>query len=287
MNYRNYLLLLSMCSSSLGARIVVDEMLAVFPAPTGNILILRSDMRPSLDEEPRTFYEVAAEAAMICEAARLQMAPTPEMLESMIAGIQKRFNRTHEQLAAFFLDRGFTFEDGCELLKRRKMIEDLVSTMVRPAEPTKEQIFEYYQKNLEYEDARYSIRLAFIPSQNISRSELETMLEDGSWEQSHINWDEEETYRERDLHAETKFVTDMAPGQIMVMSESEDGYDLVQLVDRVDKRPLPIDEVAIARKLKQVSFERDFKLYQEKLLKDAQIYYCVPGLSLEHSEVIN
>jgi hypothetical protein len=276
-----YIVLWVIGNFSLNGRIVVDELLAVFPAPTGNILILQSDMRPSLDEQARTFYEVACEAAMICEAARLHMTPTPDMLEAMIAGIQKRFGRTHEQLASFFLERGFTFEDGCELLKRRKMIEDLVSTMVRPAEPTKEQILDYYQSHLEYEDAQYTVRLAFISHQQVSRAQLEKMIDDGSWDQLSLEWDEAETYRERNLHPETKFVMDLKPGQIIIMHESEDGYDLVQLVSKTEKRPLPMDEITIGRTLKQEWFDHDFKVYQEKLLKGAHIYYCVPGLSLE------
>jgi len=257
-------------------RIVVDEMLAVIPAAPSNVIVLLSDTRPGLDEHERTLEEAITEAKLIVDAIRRHMTVDNEVLEAMIASIQKRFGKTHDQLEAFFLERGFTFEDGCELLRNRKMIEDLISTMVRPPEPTRDDIMAYYQDHIVYEDARYTIRLATIERDLVPS--IDDIIHRNAWSELDIAWDDEETYTEQELHTATRFVTDMQPGQIIVMGDTDDSYDLVQLVNRTERRALPINEDAIARTLKQEWFFRDMAVYQEKISQQIPVYYCVSQL---------
>src|SRR5438045_1554265 len=199
------------CSMACAARTDLDEILAVLPHPGGDILILASDLQMTFDGTTRTFREVVLDGLMELKARDIGIKTSSAMLESMMASIQKKYNLSQSQLVELFEAQGLTLEEARELLKRRRMIDDLLGGVMHVDEPSTDAIQAYYKEHPDVIEASYSVRLAFVPDTDMTLQEIEAMIKTGVVDEK-ILWDDNETYRASDLVEAQRFVTTMKPG---------------------------------------------------------------------------
>jgi hypothetical protein len=277
---RMLILAVLLCNTAYSGRTELDEILAVLPHPAGDILILASDLQMTFDGTTRTFREVVLDGLMELKARDIGIKTSEAMLESMMASIQKKYSLTQSQLIELFEAQGLTLEEARELLKRRKMIDDLLGGVMHVDEPSTNAIEEYYKSHPDIIEATYCVRLAFVPESDMTLQELESMIKSGSIDEK-IIWDEHETYRASDLSETQRFVTTMQPNEVRIMAMVDGGYDLAQLVSINPEQIAPLDEEKISRVLRQEIFLNALREFQEKLIEKAKIRFCRSGLSLD------
>jgi hypothetical protein len=261
-------------------RTELDEILAVLPHPGGDIIILASDLDMTFDGTSRTFRDVILDGLMELKARDIGIKASASMIDTMMASIQKKYNLSKNQLIDLFEAQGLSLDEARDLLKRRRMIDDLLGVMLHVDEPSKEQIEKYYEEHPDSVEASYVIRLAFVPESDLTLREVEAITASGKAPQT-IMWDPSETYHLNELTNAQKFVTTMKPGEIRLMAMIDGGYDLVQLVSITPEQIKPLDEERVGRELRQELFIQALQSLHKTLLEKAKIRFCKPGLSLE------
>lgn len=277
---RTLMMMVLVCTSMHAGRTDLDEILAVLPHPSGDILILASDLQMTFDGTTRTFRDVALDGLMELKARDLGIKIVSSVVESMMASIQKKYNLSQSQLVELFEAQGLTMEEARETLKRRKMIDDLLGGVMRVDEPSTEDIQRHYAEHPDMLEASYTIRLAFVPESDMTLETLEKMIASGEPHES-IVWDTSETYRATDLVESQRFITTMKSGEMRLMAMVDGGYDLIQLVSIVPEEIAPLDEEKVSRVVRQDLFLKALHDFQDKLVEKAKVRYCRPGLSLE------
>lgn len=261
-------------------RTELDEILAVLPHPTRDIIILASDLDMTFDGTSRTFRDVVLDGLMVLKAMDIGIKASESAIDGMMASIQKRYGLNKAQLTELFEAQGLSLDEARELLKRRRMIDDLLGVVLHIDEPSRDDMQKYYDQHPDVIEASYVVRLAFIPEADMSLAEVEKMIASGKIPPS-VTWDESETYRLSELTDAQKFVTTMEPGDIRLMAMVDGGYDIVQLVQIIPEQVKPLDEEIVGRSLRQELFMQALEGFQKTLLDKAKIRFCRPGLSLD------
>jgi len=259
---------------------LVDEIVAKLPHADGDILIYASDRR-DIEGRARTLLDVILDGVMEVKARdhlKQLMLPSEVTPENIIKTLEKRYNITREQLFEIFEQQGYATEEIADLLKRRHFVDALISSSVHGEEPSKEAISAYYQKDPDYEMATYTVQLASIPTDEMTQAELDELLATGK-EVRPVRWQAPETYQDADLHESQEFIRTMAVGSVQLMGEIEGSYDLVKLVNKVDRVAKPLDEALLMQRsmqLRQKLFNEELRKFQKKLLEKAKIIFCRP-----------
>lgn len=269
-----------MAAQLVAGRSLLDKIIAILPHKDGDILILSSDLSLSLDGSDRNLHDVVVEGLLVLKARDLGVIPTKAMIETMINSIQKKHNLTLEELSELFERQGLSLEEGQEQLKRRRMIEEVISILVRVEEPTKEEIEEYYKAHITYSPITYTVQLASVPKDSLTKKELATMLRTGK-PHKNITWDQQEPVSEPMLSDEQKFVTAMKVGEIVLMRETDEGYELVRLFAKTPSKALPLDEVEISMALREQRGQEMMEKLQRELLNESTIRWLDPEMSTQ------
>jgi len=277
-HYCIYFIYLCISYGCIAKRVVVDEVLAIVPHMGGDRIILASDMLMHYGTgEQKTFRDIVLEELMVVHSRDLGISIPDPAIDSMIAMIQKRSGINREQLTEMFESQGMTWQEGREMLRNRRMIEEMLSIIIRPPEPTKEEIRRYYGEHAPQLPAEYTVRLGFIPADVMSSDEVYAMVKSGV-PAAVIQWDRDQSYRDNQLTAQQQFIRSMELGAMYIMDENADGYDLVQLVSKKDAAPIPFDEAQIVAMMHESIYKDLLEKFQKELLARVKIRYCKPGI---------
>lgn len=252
---------------------LIDSIIAVLPHKDGDILICASDLQSPLDRKKHTLREAIIDGLLVVEARNLGIIPTKTMVDGIIANIQKRLKITPDQLEEMFAEQGLTTEEARDMLKRRRMVEEVVNMMVRVDDPSKEEIAEYHAAHIKMSPATYVVQPGFVRSDAITKKELTSMLRTGK---SHaaVEWYDAEPILDSALSEEQAFVRKMKAGEIRLLGDADGGYELVRVTEILPASEMPMDETEISLILREQKFVEGVKAYHASLLERAVIRWC-------------
>lgn len=253
--------------------IILDEILAVLPHPDGDIVMLSSDIQLSLGGEQRSFRSIILDGLMVLEARNLKLTAPDAAIEAVIANIQKQNHCSYAELNEQFERAGFSGSEMREIIKQRRLVEQLMGIVVRITEPSKDEVKEYATTHTTTQEAQYTIRLGYIPHEYIDDNTRRTLTENNTVPQETV-WYDAETYPASNLSSDQAFIKELTTGSIVILEEHQDGYDIVQLVNKSEASTAPLEEQRALYELKEERYLQALEEFQEKLLNTATIRFC-------------
>lgn len=265
---------------------MVDEILAVVYHPEGNETILGSDLTNALDGQQKTFRDAVVEALMYIDAKRHKITVADEELDRFLAQIQQQNKWTQEELSLFLEQRGYNYEEGKDLLRRKQMINQIIDFRARSDKRMvvqKEEALAYYKKHPRSEDATYTLVVAFVPTTRHSRQEIDAMVKNKKLALD-VTWDEPFVLKESELAKDRLFITKRHEDEIVLVDAVQDGVELTKLLKKTAKKEISFEDCFsdIAGDIRQERFAKVLQEYQESLLHDpaTHIQYFAKGLKL-------
>lgn len=270
---------LSVCADSSDALLYpINEIVVVIYSTDGNQLILRLDIRPSLDGMPRTLRQVVLESLMVLDALLLKIDITEDDADKFLAHLQKENGLTRQAIQDMFKELGFTYEEGREQLRRKQMIDAVLDYRVKMnIIVQRADVVAYYDAHPEYTEATYTLAQAYIPEDSLSREEVDNRIESGNLDRG-ITWDEPFTLAEHELADDKKFITNEPVGSVVEIEEVEDGVELTRLLSKTEQQLIPLDDryEEISMILRKEQFETKLEDYFQSLLDKAVMRFSHP-----------
>jgi hypothetical protein len=259
---------------------VLDEIVAVIYTSEKKIVVTLSDIRPGLDGTLRTLRMIILENLMILDAEKLKVPITDEDIDRFIAHLQKENNLTLDAVRSLFKELGYSMEEGRELLKRKQLVDAILSYRVREAkglEITREDVIAYDNEHPEYTEATYTLIQAFVPSEKITKEDIERLRDLGTLETA-VTWDKPFTLKESDLAADRQFIIHEPVGSLVEFEEVEGGFDLTRLVSKQPAQRIPLDQRydELMMTLKMQRYDARVKSYHQQLLSEYTIRFTHP-----------
>ena len=263
-----------------GEPVVIDETIATIHSANGNEAVKLSDLSISLDGESRSFIDVIHEKLVLNEARKYQITVPDEEVDKFLADIQKSNRWTRDTLLTEFENLGFSYQEGRELIKERRMVNQILQFKV-DIEVSDEEVTQLYQTNPPQEEATITIEFAFVPFTHYTAQQIDMFITQQTIPQD-IIFEESENYKISQITDEYKVIADKEVNTVMITTREDDGYVLARMAKKTDAHPLPLSEcyTMISNKLRHQKFEEHLKKYYEELVKNAHITILNPAFSL-------
>lgn len=267
-----------------GEQYPINGILAVIYHDTGSQIILDSDLRPTLEGQPRTIRGVILDNLTVVDANRLHIDITTEETNKFLSHLQKENGLTREAIFEVFKSLGYTEEEGLEEVRRKQIIEQVIDRQVRSKKKfliQKEDVQKYFDAHPQKEEATYTIVQAFVPATDISYENLMKTKADPELFKK-ISWDEPFTFKESELAEGIKHITQSPVDSIVLIEKVTDGSEVTRLMSKTIERPMTFDEcyADIAAELTKDRYYELLAEYQTDLLKNAKIRFTDPDMTI-------
>jgi foldase protein PrsA len=230
------------------------------------INILKSDIeQPRIDKggKPYSVDDMIETELLFQKAAERKLLPTSIDIEKQITSWKSMNNFNHmneEQLSDRLKNEGFSLPKYKNQLGRILAVRNIkqLETSERVVVSSRE-IKDYFADNPQYSEEKYLVQTALIP---ICEVKSDNDLEDLSTREN-IDWIDVDWIDKSDVSEKMAFISSMENGEVSKPVKTEDGYQLVKLVDKKEKKEKTLEEswVSIEKKLqeeKRGRFEREF-----------------------------
>jgi len=244
-------------------------------------IITKSDLdRPGIDGAFRSLNDRVIESLLYGEAKKFKMLPTTEAVEKHLQAVQQEHHLSQDELYDIFRAAGYSPQEGKEQFSKMSAISSVIDFKIRSRliVPEKD-IIAFYDENPIWQEPTYKVKRAVVNvprRKNLERfrKELEQFIQTGTGSLK-ISWSDPFWINEDDIAEDRQFITAMEPGEIRIIQEGPEGFELLQLVEKKPKRLKPLEERyrEIADKLRQPRFEELFKNYKQSLFDSASIIY--------------
>lgn len=252
-------------------RVMVDKVLAILYHPGGPTLILQSHLRPDLSDTVPTLQQAITKELVLQRAKQLKMPLSDADKERHLARAQEQLGMTREEITAFFKERGLTLEEAREELGKMLLIEMTIDHVVRSKAyvPHKE-IEEYHAQN---PIVFYEIKQLLVPYAGASRSLQRALLlrdieESPKTLLENSSWSDPMSIKGTDIAEERAYIKTAVPGTILLGSETDEGFSLIQLVAKHEV-PLAERKQEISGLLGKDRYQKALNEFYETLLKEA------------------
>lgn len=251
---------------------IIDKIVAVIYHEEGNIVILSSDMKPGVDGVSRTLDQLIDEQLIILDAKRYQVSVSDDEIDRYIGRVQKENKLTQAQIEKIFADMGYTFSEAREQLRQKQVIEMMIDYKVKSNKRMmiqRDEVIDYYNNHPELHEKQYTLDIAFVPAQQMSRAELDEAIARPTFS-ADIEWQEPFAVYETELPDERRFITQKSKGDIVFVEEVDGGYEITRLVDITEPT---LDDVYsdIALIMRRERYPHILEEYQQSLRKNAHI----------------
>ncbi len=265
-----------------GDKYILNEVLAVITGGSRASLVLAGDIKPSLDGRPRTLRDIVLEELMLLDAEKLHLTATDDDVEKYLKQLQKAYSQ--KQIEESLQAMGFTMADVREQLKRQDVINRLLDYRVRNDKRlviNRPEIEEYWAANAPTEEATISLCQTNIKTSE-TKEQLEKRIADHKLTEA-ITWGPVFTLKESEIMAGNRFITQKNVGDIVLISPSEEGFELTKIADKKASYVMPLvtgnkeedDQriAAIEEKLRVQCFNDIRAEYDKSLLDKAKIKF--------------
>lgn len=280
-----FIALLTFSLSLSAAPQIVDGIVAQVFHPEGNEIILLSDLMAGIDGQRKTLREAVLERLTVLDAKKFKIQVTEEELDRFLAQLLKQNSWSRNDFIMFLDEQGYSYEEGRELLRSKQMMNQVLDYRVRSDKRmmiNREEAFAYYKKHPTFEEATFTLAIAYAPFTTYSAEELDKLLAAKKMPQN-LTWDEPFTLKTSELAEDRQFIADRSVDSIVLVDKLEDGYELTKLIEKTPAKEIPFDDVyhEIVSKIRQERFLEVLEDYQKELLEKAHVKIYHEGLSLE------
>ncbi len=268
---------------------VLDQIVAIIYHVEGNELVLDSDRLGVLDGKPKSLREIVVEKLMLLDARRHKISVPEETLDRFIGQLLKNNGWSRFELIDFLEKRGYSFEEGRDLLRAQQMINQLLDYKIR-ADPRmvveRSEAKAYYDAQPSNVEATYTLQMAYIPFSKYPAKKIEEWIKKNQLPED-VVWDEPFTLKVSELEEDrlkllrpTAGATPVA-GQVVsfekaVAENGDNGYELTRLVNSTAEQRISFDECygEIVGRIRQERFSTVLENYHRELIERAHIVYC-------------
>jgi len=254
-------------------RILVDKIVA----KVNGGCILESDLRNvhiGFESKKYTLDDAIAQELYFQEAVKKKMIPTVTDVERQIASFKESQNlkkATEKEVEEVLLKYGFTLKRYKADLARYMAINSIISVEIKNRIfVTTQEIEEEFKKNLEWEDEQYILKTCIV-SFDKAKNEKEVLALNAK----DFDWIQTDWVTKEDISDEMAFVFDMKKGELSKPVKTANGFQIVELLDKKDRKVKSLDQVAveIRKKLREAKMEKAEKDLLEELKSRANIEY--------------
>ncbi|TET06445.1 hypothetical protein E3J79_02050 [Candidatus Dependentiae bacterium] len=264
-----------------GELYLLDTIQAAIFGEEGTEIITKSELeRPGIDGVYRSLQDLVIERLLYQEAIKYKMLPTQEAVEKHLRAVQQEHNLSLDELYEIFRVAGYTPEEGKEQFARLSAISSVIDFKIRSRliVPEKD-IIAYCEENPVWEEPAYRVQRAIVPipkkrDTKKFKKELEQFFKSGISDIT-ILWSDPFLINQADLGQEWQFIIDMKIDSVKIVQELPEGFELLKLVGKKEKRLKPLEERyrEIADILRRPKFEELFVEYKNNLLNNASTVY--------------
>lgn len=198
----------------------------------------------------------------------------PDAADKYIKSIQKQNNFSEADMSHWFNETGRTFQEGLDLLKSQYNNEYFLHHKFKSQlAPTEDEIVAYYNDNPEFIDATIKLRATRVAydgdnkeNKAALRKDLEDMVQkEVDKQDSGIEWSEPTVVLQDDLPEDKLFLRDMKPGQIKLIDDEKDVFELYQLLEYNPAALVPLEDrrTIIIESLNRKALEKMFSDYNK------------------------
>ena len=172
-------------------------------------------------------------------------------------------NFTHmseEQLAEKLKTEGFSLAKYKNQLARIIAVRNVkqLETNERVVVSSRE-IEEYYKNNPQYAEEQYLLQTTIVPLDEVANDEDTKLLSS----KEDLKWIDVDWVEKPDVSEKMEFIFSMEKGEISKPIKTDDGYQLIKLIDKRERKEKTLEEswVSVEKKLqeeKKERFEREF-----------------------------
>jgi peptidyl-prolyl cis-trans isomerase SurA len=264
-----------------GELYLLDTIQAAIFGEEGTEIITKSELeRPGIDGVYRSLQDLIMERLLYQEAKKYKMLPTQEAVEKHLRAVQQEHNLTLDDLYEIFRVAGYSPEEGKEQFARLSAISSVIDFKIRSRliVPEKD-IIAYCEEYPVWEDSAYRVQRSIVPIPKKKdtkkfKKELEQFFKTGIGTIA-ISWSDPFWVNQPDLGQEWQFIIDMKVDSLKIVQELPEGFELLKLVEKKEKRLKPLEERyrEVADILRRPKFEELFAEYKNNLLNNASIVY--------------
>lgn len=278
------LLTYTLCTHA-GEQYPINGILAVIYHDNGSQILLDSDLRPTLEGQPRTIRQVLLDNLIVLDATRLHIDVTTEETNRFLSHLQKENGLSRDAIFEVFKSLGYTEEEGLEEVRRKQIIEQVIDRQVRSKKRflvQKEEVQKAFDANPPKEEATYTIVQAFVPTTDMKYDDIMKRKNDPELRKK-ITWDEPFTFKESELAESIKHITTAPVDSIVFVEKVTDGSEITRLVSKTAERPMTLEEcyMDIASELTKGRYYELLGEYQTDLLKNAKIRFTDPEMTID------
>jgi len=260
---------------------VLDSIIAVVYCEDDTFIITKSDLdRPGIDGVFRSLDDRIMEALLYSEAKKYKMLPTKEAVDKHLQAVQQENNITRDELYDIFRKAGYTPEEGKEQFSRLSAISSLIDFRIRSRLIIPERdIVAFYDEHPVWEEPAYKVQRGLVPvakKRDLTKfkKELERFIKTGMGS-IRVKWDDPFWMQHDEIAESWNFIKSMNVDEIKIVQETADGFELVKLSAKKERRQKPLEERyrEIAEILRRPKYEELLSEYKKNLLDAASIVY--------------
>lgn len=268
-------------------KLTVDKTLAVIYHPDGTSVILQSDLKPGLEGVERTIKEVVLDRLFALDGEiNLKITISPKDVDTHLIQVQEANKWTQEDTLKIFKDMGYTKDEACEQLRLRLLIDNTIDYRVKSKVIVdKKDIEKFYNANPIQEEASFTIAQAFVPfdigSKAIKKANIEDAIESGEI-LNLVEWGAPLELKANQFAQDKSFIKELEPGKVVILSETDDGINLLRLISKKTERLVPLAERvnAITNELGKERYNKVFNDYKSELLAKAHVKYLTDTVEI-------
>ncbi len=270
----------------------IDKVEAVIFSDEEVKVITSSDVKPSLDNKPRSLDDIISMHVMFNEATYKYKMPIDEQsVDSYLVSLQKQHNLTLEQVKQMFLGAGFTYEQGRQELKMMNANNSLMQFLVNSRLVVSEDMVkQYFQDHPMVVEGSYELQLATvkIPAGSTSKEHKKDVVQFAKTGNGlDVSWSGAFTMAKDDIAEDKKGILALEAGEILVITNLND-FDLFKLVSKQVEKTVPLSErySTIEMQIKEPLFYQMLDSAKTELIENASIVRPDDAKAVDQFDVI-
>lgn len=254
-----------------GELYLLDGIRAVVMSAEKTELVTQSDLdRPNLNGQMLTLDQCVDECRFYLDAIEHKIQATEEQIDRSLLAVQRQNNMTLEDLKSTFAMNGLTYTEARELLGRLQTVSTVLDVRVNGnVLVPRSEVLAYFEENPQVYEAVYFLQRAVVPfaeDKDAQRAQLVQMTESKEG-LGGIPWSSVFSIEYGEVADDKEFIHTSLVGDVIVASQTAQGFELYKLVDKKDEEPVSLEEryQEIEMTLRQPLHQKLLQAYRQTL----------------------
>lgn len=259
-------------------RFDVDGVVAIIYHPEGTEIILQSDIaRRDLDGSAQTLESVIFKRLKYLDAKRIKAEFTEDDVDRELERLQKVYNLSRGQMAQLFHELGYSFVEGRELLRIKRMTDQAEERHIQTSSKLvidRKDVEAFYNEHPEKKEATLVLVEGVVAKSDAPSREQITELMKNKPSSTMVTWQEPFNVIVKDLPRERQSIISHNVGDIVDIEETDSSWIITKIQHKSEEEILPLDKDLYERSARIILSQRLDELrseYHQKLLDSARI----------------